>query len=120
MATSILLSRLDAAKKFLLDSQDEDVADSAAAIIKVGLTERLARHVHSLFDEGIKDLGGFGYSPEQQMMAMELKSELEWLLFDIDDFTDEDFKNETADIIPNEGHLSVYYVLLLSTLQKNE
>jgi hypothetical protein len=78
----------------------------------------LVDYVYSKFDKAIDFvIGSNGHSPEDHMQMQELKSEFEWLFFDNDDHVDEDFMNETADVLPTMEILIAYTTLMLHNLK---
>jgi hypothetical protein len=116
--SSLLVERYSAANEIISSTSEFD--DSIASFIKEGLTEGLTRAVYEAIEMAARHTGDEGYKPEQQMMAMMLQSEFEWLFFDIDDHVDEDFMNETADVLPTIYDLICYYVLIISIVNKYE
>lgn len=116
--SSLLLERFSAAGEILSSTSEFD--ESISSFKKEGLTEGLTRAVYEAIEMASRHTGGEGYKPEQQMMAMMLKSEFEWLFFDIDDHVDEDFMNDTADEMPYIHTLICYYVLIISIVNNHE
>ena len=117
--SSILLANRYNQVSEILDSTS--TFNNAISMIKdKGLTKGMAMRILDLMDKTIVRTGGRGYTPEHQMVAMELKSEFEWLFFDIDEHVSEDFMNDTADKLPDIYDLMCYYVLMIVLLSQDK
>lgn len=118
MSSILLANRYNQASEILLSTTAFN--DSIHHFMEEKLTPEITRAVYETVAEVSKSTGGRGFKPEQQMEAMKLKSEFEWLFFDIDELVDEEFMNDTADELPDIYALICYYVLTISIVNKYE
>jgi hypothetical protein len=111
-----LEERFDQAYKVLVSTHKYNQA--VFEMIESGLTKELVQQVKDMIFLGIKNAGGKGFSPKNQMDLMELSSEFDWLFYDEDDYVDENFMNDTADEIPTIFTLICYYLITISILNR--
>lgn len=117
--TNIIDDRIGESRKVTIDEPDFDIEEAKKVISE--MWESTITHLSVLFDMAIQDshkASNDNYTPEDTMTLARLKSEYRWIFFDDDEFVTDDFKNDTADILPDADILLAYYVLLLKVVYK--
>jgi hypothetical protein len=116
---TMINNRIKEADLVILDDISFDISEAKFTI--KDMYEAAIKHISNLFDIAMEDTHTdteTGYTPEDTMRLAQLKSEYRWIFFDDDEFVTDDFKNNTAEVLPNADILLAYYVLLLKVVFK--